>query len=76
MTDSIRRNLSGARRSVEQLRQSLEKLSDKLKELESQDKLGNFEIQNLMSAFNQADSLASSILKKRDETACSIVHKV
>jgi len=60
MTDSIRRNLSGARRSVEHLRHSLEKLSDTLKELESQDKLGNFEIQNLMSAFNEAETLTAS----------------
>ena len=46
------------------------------KDLESQDKLGNFEIQDLMSRFNQAATLASSILKKADDTASSVIGKI
>jgi hypothetical protein len=36
--------------------------------LDTDDKLGNFEIQDLMSQFNQAETLASSIQKKLDDT--------
>ena len=38
--------------------------------------LGNFEIQSLMSAFNQAETLASSVQKKRDDTASSTIGKI
>ena len=37
---------------------------------------GNFEIQRLMSAFNQAETLASSVLKKRDDTANAVIQKI
>ena len=74
--DTIKRNLSGARRAVEQLRKSLDALSTTLKELESQDKLVNFEIQNLMSEFNKVETLASSVLKKRDDTANAVINKI
>jgi hypothetical protein len=33
-----------------------------IKDLESQDKLGNFEIQDLMARFNQSETLASSVV--------------
>jgi len=46
------------------------------KSLESQDKLGNFEIQTLMSSFNQASGLASSVQKKADEAASSVIGKI
>lgn len=45
-------------------------------DLEAQDKLGNFEIQDLMNEFNQAETLASSVLKKRDDTANAIIQKI
>ena len=38
------------------------------KDLESQDKLGNFQIQGLMSDFNQAETLASSLTRKKDDS--------
>jgi hypothetical protein len=44
--------------------------------LSSQDKLGNFEIQDLMSQYNQSQSLASSVLKKRDDTLNGIIGKI
>ena len=49
---------------------------DAIKDLEAEDKLGNFEIQDLMSTYNQAETLASSVLKKRDDTANAVVGKV
>lgn len=62
------------------LRKSLQSLKAKLegalKDLESEDKLGNFEIQDLMSRFNQSETLASSVQKKTDDTASGIISKV
>ena len=46
------------------------------KGLESHDKLGNFEIQSLMSSYNEASTLASSILKKADDTANAVIGKI
>jgi hypothetical protein len=46
------------------------------KDLEAQDKLGNFEIQDLMSQYNQAETLASSVRKKADQTTTSIIGKI
>lgn len=42
------------------------------KDVESQDKMGNFEIQSLMSEFNQAETLASSVQKKMNDTSNSV----
>jgi hypothetical protein len=44
--------------------------------LEAQDRLGNFEIQDLMSRYNQAERLASSVMKKRDDTAAGVIGKI
>jgi hypothetical protein len=44
--------------------------------LEDTDKLGNFEIQDLMSRFNQAETLASSVQKKQDDTSNAVIGKV
>jgi hypothetical protein len=52
------------------------RLDDKSKALEGEDKLGNFEIQDLMSQYNQAEQLASNVLKKRDDTSNAIIGKV
>ena len=48
-------------------------LDNKDKDLQSQDKLGNFEIQTLMSNYNEAETTASSILKKKDDDGNSII---
>jgi len=37
---------------------------------------GNFNTQNLMSSYNQTEVLASSVQKKRDDTANSILNKI
>ncbi len=52
------------------------KLNEALKDLEADDKLGNFEIQDLMSRFNQAETLASSVQKKKDDTKSSVISKI
>ena len=54
---------------TDSLRDRLQNSSD---DLESQDKLTNFQIQDLMSEMNQAEALTSSIAKKKDDTAASI----
>ena len=48
----IRANLNQTRRKVKQLERFAKKFEEELKDLESQDKLGNFEIQSLMSSYN------------------------
>lgn len=72
----IKRHLTVARRQSATLRKALESLEGKMKDLESQDKLGNFEIQDLMSSYNQAETLASNLLKKRDDTANAVIAKL
>jgi hypothetical protein len=46
------------------------------KGLENHDKLGNFEIQDLMSRYNQAETLASSVLKKLNDTNSAVIGKI
>jgi hypothetical protein len=50
-------------------------LDDKDKDLQSQDKLGNTQIQTLMSNYNEAQTMASSVVKKTDDTTDSLIHK-
>lgn len=47
-----------------------------LQELGYEDKLGNFEIQDLMSNYNQAETLASSVLRNRDKSSENVINKV
>ena len=47
-----------------------------IKDLEAEDRLGNFEIQDLMSSFNQAQTMASNVQKKMDDTKNSVIGKV
>ena len=55
------------------VKQSLEMT---FKNLEAQDRMGNFEIQRLMSAFNQAETLASNVQKKADDTVSGQTQKI
>jgi hypothetical protein len=75
MNETIKRNLSVTRRGVERLHKSLDMLSASLRHLESQDCLEFSEIQELMGAFNQAETLASNIIKKRDDIANAVIGK-
>jgi chromosome segregation ATPase len=58
---------------IESIRKQLESA---MKDLEAQDKLGNFEIQDLMSRYNQAETLASSVQKKLDDAEKSVIGKI
>lgn len=51
-------------------------LGDKAKELQSDDKLGNFEIQSLMSNYNETQKTISNVLKKEEDTASSITQNL
>lgn len=42
----------------------------------SQARMGNFEIQDLMSRYNQAETLASSVRKKSSDTAAGVTGKI
>jgi hypothetical protein len=50
-------------------------LLDAGKDLESQDKLGNFAIQDLMSIYDRAGAIAFSVLKK-DDAASTVIGKI
>ena len=52
------------------------KLQQAMKQLESGNKMSNFEIQRLMSEFNQAETLSSQSQKKREETKNAVVSKI
>ncbi|MEM0945209.1 MAG: hypothetical protein AAGI70_14835 [Pseudomonadota bacterium] len=47
-----------------------------LADARAQDRLGNFEIQDLMSRFNQAETLASSVQKKTDDAKSAVIGKI
>jgi hypothetical protein len=61
----------------EQKIESIRKAFDsKGKDLEAEDRLGNFEIQRLMSTFNQMETLSSNVQKKADDTASGQQQKI
>jgi hypothetical protein len=64
---------NGGQSQTDELRKKFE---DAMKDLESQDKLGNFEIQRLMSDYNEAQALASSVKRKADDTNSSVIGKI
>lgn len=51
-------------------------LDSKDKDLQSQDKLGNMQIQTLMSNYNEAQTTMSSIEKKKDDTGKSVIENI
>ena len=60
-----------------QVREMITRMFEKRgKDLESQDKLGNFEIQQLMSQYNQAETLSANVQKKTDDTRNAIISKI
>jgi hypothetical protein len=44
--------------------------------LQSQDKLGNFQVQSLMSNYNEAQTLASSVMKHQNDTNNAVIGKI
>jgi hypothetical protein len=69
----LKQKLEEARRRAEKLRRLMERIEDALKEDESQDKLGRFELQEMLKRFNQAETLATTISKSRDEIAALLI---
>lgn len=70
---------NGGEAAVASLEKHLAELKRKLRAaggLDGEDKLDDFEIQELMSAYNQAEQLATNVLKKRDDTQNSLIGKV
>jgi predicted trehalose synthase len=61
------------REKVAAIRKELEA---KVKDLEAEDRMGNFEIQRLMSAYNQAETLRSSVQKKEADTSAAVLGKI
>lgn len=51
-------------------------MANKEKDYQNENKLGNFEIQGLMSDLNEAQTLASSVLKKLSETNTGVIGKI
>ena|SRR5687767_1845417 len=51
-------------------------LESAMKDLESQDRMGNFEIQRLMSTYNQAETHSSDVRKKLEETKNGVISKL
>lgn len=70
----------GGQASVDANRAAIDALRSRfqsaIKDLESKDKLGNFEIQDLMSRYNRAQTAASNVSKKLDDTNNAIVSKI
>lgn len=63
----------GGQSSVDELRKKFDSM---MKDLEAKDRMGNFEIQRLMSAFNQAETLSSNVQKKADDTVSGQQQKI
>lgn len=51
-------------------------LDDFCRVLEAQDKIGKFELDDLMSRLGQVEQLATSVMKKKDETASRVINNV
>ena len=58
------------------IQKAKDNLGDNDKDLQSQDKLGNFQIQNLMSEFNESQQTISKVLKKEEETASNVIQNL
>ena len=58
------------------IKRAKDALEEKAKDLQSDDKLGNFEIQSLMSNYNETQKTISNVLKKEEDTASSITQNL
>ena len=72
----MRRRLSDTRSLVEDLRDQCERLSEQLANLDGDDKLSNFAIQQMMSDYNAAEGLASTVQKKLECLMNSVIGKI
>jgi hypothetical protein len=76
VTAALRNELASTRKLMRAVARYAKEFDARLAALDGEDKLGNLEINQLMSDYNQAETLASSIVKKRDCVASSIIGKI
>lgn len=74
--DSIRTHLSESRELVHKLRDYADMVEATLADLEGHDRLDNFLIQRLMSAFNQMEQLSAEVFRKRDDTGTALASNI
>ncbi len=79
-TDGKKFGTSGDSKAHKENKELVEKLISAYEgaheDLDSQEKLGNMEIQDLMSRYNQAEQLPGSTFKKKDDADLAIVNKI
>jgi len=76
LDDDLKQHLTAVRASLRGLGHHLSRLEARLGELESQDKLENFELQGLMSEYNEGKTLASTVEKQLDCLNSAILTKI
>lgn len=74
--DSIRTHFSESRELVHKLRDYADLVEATLADLEGHQRLDNFLIQRLMSAFNQMEHLSAEVFKKRDDTGTALASNI
>ena len=70
------KQLNAAQATMSKIESIRKDLTNTMKDLESQDKLGNFEIQDLMSQYNQSETMAGNVLKKVSDSKNAVVKKI
>ncbi len=76
LLDKVNIQLAELQKNADRIEAIRKEMDKKMKELESQDKLGNFEIQDLMSRYNQAETLSSNVQKKLKDTHDAVINKL
>jgi hypothetical protein len=77
MDAPLRKRLAATRTELARSATFIRRFEAHLNSLGAKDRLGNFEIQRLMSAYNQAATPASNVMKKKqDETASAIIRHI
>jgi len=70
------KQIKEADKTADKIETLRKKLESAMKVLESNDKMGNFEIQNLMSEYNQAETLSNNVAKKLADSRKAIINKL
>lgn len=70
------KQLKEADKTADRIEELRKRFNAEMKDLESKDRLGNFEIQDLMSTFNQAETLSSNVAKKLSDSRKAVINKL
>lgn len=70
--DQVISAVTGQNPGANQIQKVKDALDGKDKDLQNQDKLGNFEIQQLMSDYSKTETMISNTIKKEHDTANSV----